>query len=153
MDLRKSVVSIKFPPVTLGLEMAVPFYGRLAFFGCFCWKTPHAPKIPPLRGLLGFSRMGGGWKCQFYFYGRGDFSDDPNHESQSQSNRAIRFGALSSYPTLKPCVYTSPQMRAARVSHHCCRHSCRQLPQDLMACSEDACERSCSRSTSHAFCF
>ena len=27
-----------------------------------------------LGGVLGFFRRGG-WKCQFYFYGRGDFSD------------------------------------------------------------------------------
>ena len=29
-------------------------------------------------GVLGiFGR--GGWKCQFYFYGRGDFSDEYGH--------------------------------------------------------------------------
>ena len=28
-----------------------------------------------LGGVLEFFRRGGGWKCQFYFYGRGDFSD------------------------------------------------------------------------------
>ena len=34
-------------------------------------------KIPLFRGgeVLGFLRMGGGWKCQFYFNGRGDFSE------------------------------------------------------------------------------
>ena len=26
-------------------------------------------------GGLGFLGRGGGWKCRFYFYGRGDFSD------------------------------------------------------------------------------
>ena len=36
---------------------------------------PHAHKIPPFRGgVLGFFRRGG-WKCQFYFLGRGDFSE------------------------------------------------------------------------------
>ena len=39
--IRRSVMSIKFPPVILGPEMAA---GRLAFFGAFCWKTPHAHK-------------------------------------------------------------------------------------------------------------
>ena len=37
------------------------FMGAWRFFGSFCWKTP--------------CHGGGGWKCQFYFYGRGDFSD------------------------------------------------------------------------------
>ena len=28
-----------------------------------------------LGGGSGFFRRGGGWKSQFYFYGRGDFSE------------------------------------------------------------------------------
>ena len=52
------------------------FYGRLVFFGSFCWKTPMPIKFRLLGGggCWGFSE-GGGWKCQYYFYGRGDFSD------------------------------------------------------------------------------
>ena len=49
--------------------------GAWLFFGFFCWKTPHAHKIPRFRGGdFGFFWKGG-WKCQFYFYGHGDFPD------------------------------------------------------------------------------
>ena len=53
------------------------FYRRLAFFGSFCWKTPMPKKFLLLGGggVLGFLSKGAGWKCQFYFFGRGDFSE------------------------------------------------------------------------------
>ena len=35
-----------------------------------------------LGGGSGFFRRGG-WKCQFYFYGRGDFSDSKNPPLQN----------------------------------------------------------------------
>ena len=47
-------MSIKFPPASLGPEMAAPIYGRLAFFCSFCWKTPM-----PIKFLL----LGGGGGC------------------------------------------------------------------------------------------
>ena len=40
---------------------------------------PHAHKIPPFRGGFWVFLEGGGWKCQFYFYGRGDFSEFEHH--------------------------------------------------------------------------
>ena len=73
--VRKSVVPIKFPPVILGPEMAAPILWAPGIFGLFLLKNPHAHKIPPFRGGSWVFLGGGGWKCQFYFYGRGDFSD------------------------------------------------------------------------------
>ena len=46
-------------------------------FWLFLLEKPHAHKIPRYRGgggCWGFLE-GGGWKCQFYFYERGDFSE------------------------------------------------------------------------------
>ena len=53
--------------------------GRANFMGAwifwlFLQENPHTHKILLLGGILGFFRRGG-WKCQFYFYERGDFSD------------------------------------------------------------------------------
>ena len=74
--VRKSVVSIKFPPVILGPEMAAPILWAPGIFWFFLLENPHAHKIPPFRGgFWVFLEGGGGWKCQFYFYGRGDFSE------------------------------------------------------------------------------
>ena len=69
-------MSIKFPPVILGPETAAPILWAPGIFGFFLLENHHAHKIPPFRGggVMGFFRRGG-WKCQFYFYGRGDFSD------------------------------------------------------------------------------
>ena len=64
-----------FPPVIPGPEMAAPILWAPGIFWFFLLDNPHAHKIPLFRGgVLGFFRKGG-WKCQFYFYGRGDFSD------------------------------------------------------------------------------
>ena len=71
--IRKSVMSIKFPPVILGPEMAAPILWAPGILGFFLLENPHAHKIPPFRGGSWFFLEGGGWKCQFYFYGRGDF--------------------------------------------------------------------------------
>ena len=74
--LRKSVMSIKFPPVILGPEMAAPILWVPGIFGFFLLETPMPIKYLLLGGggLLGFLE-GGGWKCQLHFYGRGDSSD------------------------------------------------------------------------------
>ena len=75
--IRKSVMSIKVLPAILGLEMAAPILWAPGIFWFFLLDNPRAHKIPPFRGggVLGFLGRGGGWKCEFYFSGRGDFSD------------------------------------------------------------------------------
>ena len=56
--------------------MAAPILWAPDIFWFFLLENPHAHKIPPFRGGGGFwVFLKGGWKCQFYFYGRGDFSD------------------------------------------------------------------------------
>ena len=55
----KSVVSIKFPPVILGPEMAAPILWAPGIFWFFLLENPHAHKIPPLRGGSGFFLEGG----------------------------------------------------------------------------------------------
>ena len=70
-------MSITVPPTILGPEFRKwlrQFYGRLAFFSSFCWKTPMPIKFLLLGGggcWVFFE--GGGWKCQFYFMGVGIF--------------------------------------------------------------------------------
>ena len=87
---RKSVVSIKFPPVILGPEMAAPILWAPGIFWFFLLENPHAHKIPPFGGgVLGFSRRGG-WKCQFYFYGRGDFSEFSRDSREFRDPRGFR---------------------------------------------------------------
>ena len=90
--LRKSVVSIKFPPVIRGPEMAAPILWAPGIFGFFLLENPHAHKIPPFRGGFWVFFRRGGWKCQFYFYGRGDFSV---FFKSRDSIRAIRFASAS----------------------------------------------------------
>ena len=52
------------------------FYGRLDFCFLPVGENLHAHKIPRLGGGDIWVFLGGGvGKCQFYFYGRGDFSD------------------------------------------------------------------------------
>ena len=48
-------------------------------FWFFLQENPHAHKMPRFKsGYFGFFLGGGGvGKCQFYFYGRGNFSDPP----------------------------------------------------------------------------
>ena len=69
---RKSAVSIKFPPVILGPEMAAPILWAPGIFWFFLLENPHAHKIPPFRGggVLGFSRRGAG-SANFIFMGVG----------------------------------------------------------------------------------
>ena len=73
VNFRKSVVSIKFPPVILGPEMAAPIYVRLAFFRSFCWKTPMPIKFFLLGGFWGFLEGGGGGSANFIFMDVGIF--------------------------------------------------------------------------------
>ena len=53
------MVSIKFPPVILGPEMAAPILWVPGIFWFFLLENPHAHKIPPFRGGSGFFRRGG----------------------------------------------------------------------------------------------
>ena len=50
-SVRKSLMSIIFPPAILVPEMAVPILCAPGIFGLsfFCWKEPHAQKIPRFR--------------------------------------------------------------------------------------------------------
>ena len=70
---RKVLTSAILPHTGAGNGRA-NFMGAWIFFGSFYWKTPRAHKIPPFRGFWALFRRGGR-KCQFYFYGRGDFSE------------------------------------------------------------------------------
>ena len=47
-------------------------FGAPGIFGAFCWKNPHAHRIPLFQGGVGASWKGG-WKCQFHFMGIGIF--------------------------------------------------------------------------------
>ena len=79
-------MTIIFAPASLGPEMAAPLYGRLAYFGSFWWKIPMLIKFLIFGG--GGSVWKGGWKCQFYFYGRGIHLIKATLESHD-SNRTI----------------------------------------------------------------
>ena len=70
---KKNLVSKIFPPVILGPEMAAPILWAPGIFWFFLLENPHAHKIPPFGGGCWDFLDRGGWKCQFYFYGRGDF--------------------------------------------------------------------------------
>ena len=70
---RKSVVSIKFPPVILGPEMAAPILWAPGIFGFFLLDNPHAHKIPPFRGGFWVFLGGGGGSANFIFMGVGIF--------------------------------------------------------------------------------
>ena len=73
-NVRKSVMSIKVPPAILWPEMAAPIFWAPGIFWFFLLENPHAHKNPPFRGVCWGFLEGGGWKCQFYFYERGDFA-------------------------------------------------------------------------------
>ena len=49
-------MSVKFPPVILGPELAAPILWAPGIFWLFLLENPHAHKIPRLRG-------GGAWVC------------------------------------------------------------------------------------------
>ena len=64
-------MSVIFPPVIVGPEMAAPILWAPGIFCFFQLENPHAHEIPRFRGVVFFER--GGWKCQFSFYGGEDF--------------------------------------------------------------------------------
>ena len=108
-SIRKSVMSIKIPPAILGQKWLRQFYGRLAFSGSFCWKTPMPIKFLLLGGVLGFFRKGG-WKCQFYFYGHGDFS-----ESRRQNLRKGNANLFKNVCSRLLCPLTPPPLSQLKV--------------------------------------
>ena len=57
-SFRKSLVSVSFRPQFWGPKWLRQFYGRLAFLGSFCWKTPMTIKFLLLGGF-GVSWKGG----------------------------------------------------------------------------------------------
>ena len=62
-------MSVKFLSAILGPEMAAPILWAPRISAFFL----QIHKVLVLGGYFGFG--GGGGKCRFYFYGRGDFSD------------------------------------------------------------------------------
>ena len=44
-------MSIIFPPVILGPEMAAPILWAPGIFCSFCWENPHAHKIPRMMNI------------------------------------------------------------------------------------------------------
>ena len=105
--LRKSVVSIKFPPAILGRKWLAPILWAPGIFWFFLLENPHAHKIPPFRGggVVGFLE-GGGWKCRSYFYGRGDFSDKHPFSTRSPHHFvSVRFCAFSRVLRWAPYVF------------------------------------------------
>ena len=75
LQSEKSAVSIKFPPVILGPEMAAPILWAPGIFGSFCWKTAMQIKFLLFWGVPGFFRRGG-VEVPSLFLWRGDFSDN-----------------------------------------------------------------------------
>ena len=64
-------MSVIFLPATLGLDL---LNGRANFMGARDLKTPLPIKFLLLGGGGFWAFLeGGGWKCQFYFYGRSFF--------------------------------------------------------------------------------
>ena len=64
-------MSVIYPPATLGPEMAGPILWAPGIVWFFLLETPMSIKFLLLGGFAFSCR--GGWKCQFYFYGHGDF--------------------------------------------------------------------------------
>ena len=73
--IRKSVMSITFPPVILGPEMAAPILRTPGIFWFFLLENSHAHTIPRFRGGGGcwVFLEGGGGSADFIFMGVGIF--------------------------------------------------------------------------------
>ena len=65
--------------------MAAPILWAPGKMRSFCRKKNHAHKIPGFGG--GYVGFWGG-KCQFYFYGRGDFSEK-NHDLLNHASACV----------------------------------------------------------------
>ena len=84
-------MSVIFPPVIPGPEMAAPTLWAPGIFWFFLLENPMPVKFLLLGRGWGwfFFLEGGGWKCQFYFYGRGDF---PNFHLAGKRSAAVQNG-------------------------------------------------------------
>ena len=76
---QKSPMSIKFPPVILGPDMAAPILWAPGIFWLFLLENPMPIKFLLLggEGVLGFFRRGGG-SANFIFMGVGIFPIEEN---------------------------------------------------------------------------
>ena len=66
-------MSIEFPPVLLGPEMAAPILWAPGIFWFFLLENPHAQKCPPFRGVCWVFLEEGGGSANFNFMGVGIF--------------------------------------------------------------------------------
>ena len=88
--IRKSVMSIKFPPAILGPEMAAPILWAPGTFWFFLLENPNAHKIPPVRGgIVGFLEGGGGGSANFIFMGVGIFPRKTNFSTPNMTGRTF----------------------------------------------------------------
>ena len=99
----KSSCPTNFLPAILGLEMAAPILWAPRISGFFLQENLHVHTIPRFGGG-GNLGLGGG-KYRFYFYGRGDFSDqgylpldrDGPHLNPVTMNPVIRMSCLGPF--------------------------------------------------------
>ena len=83
-------MSINFPPVILGPEMAAPILWAPGIFGFFLLENHHAHKIPPFRGgVMGFLEGGGG-SANFIFMGVGIFPIISNRSDINRQKRSTK---------------------------------------------------------------
>ena len=102
--IRKSVMSIKVPPVILGPEMAAPILWAPGFFGLFLLENPYVHKIPPFRGGCWVFYKGGGGSANFIFMGVGIFSSICNGEINRKSQgRISNKSFLRTFPQICLC--------------------------------------------------
>ena len=66
-------MSIKSPPAILGRKCRANFMGAWHFLVLSATRPPMPIKFLLLGGGFWTFLEGGGWKCRFCFYGRGDF--------------------------------------------------------------------------------
>ena len=76
------MMSIKFPPVILGPEMAAPFLWAPGIYWFFLLENPRAHKIPPFRGGWWGFLEGGGGSANFIFMGVGIFPKEVNQRGR-----------------------------------------------------------------------
>ena len=98
-EIRKILVSIKFIVHNSGARS-----GCANFMGAwknvfFLQENLHVHKIPRFRGGGYFVFFWGG-KCRFYFYGRGDFSDETWRPHKTLELFSARIGHLRPNPVL-----------------------------------------------------